>query len=55
VAVEGPEFILVTLFTRVKISIGKACTFLGVIGTLGIKPKAVIGRDRISRRISIEP
>jgi hypothetical protein len=30
-------------------------SILRVIGTLGIKPKAVIGRDRISRKISIEP
>jgi hypothetical protein len=30
-------------------------TLMTVIGTLGIKPKAIIGRDRISRRISMEP
>jgi hypothetical protein len=32
VAVEGPEFIPGTLFTRVKISTGKAYTFLGPSG-----------------------
>jgi hypothetical protein len=29
---EGPEFIPVTLFTRVKISIGRVYTFLGLSG-----------------------
>lgn len=32
VAVEGPKIITVTLFTRVKISTGGACTFLGPSG-----------------------